>query len=1008
MADITHIFGGPFEPEVENALKASAEEQLKSAMIASGITPPQFIQFDGEMHRFKSGTKGGNGRETDKAGWYVAFAGPRPAGVFGCWRSDINQSWRADTGRNLTDYEERVFQERIKNAQINRDTAIKNRYENASKSCSKFWEQAQEASDNHEYLMRKGIKANGAKVTKNGQLILPLYASDGTLSTLQFIHADGTKRFFGGGKTKGAYWMIGEQSEEEKGVIYIAEGFATAATIFEETNRPCVAAYSASNLERVTKALREKNGDAQELVIVADNDRQGIGKKYADRAAKAHGAKIIMPPVEGDANDYKQAGRDLAALLVPPKAHGWMMPVADFCAQPAPTHWMLKKWLPKNGLVMIHGPSGGGKAQPLSEPVLTPNGWAEMGNIKAGDYVIGSMGLPIMVQSVHPQGRKTVWEVEFSNGEVVRCCKDHLWTVKKSNDSRTVTLTTEHLQQKPHKTHWKIPLTAPISFAVNGNPLPIDPYVLGCLIGDGGLTAYVGFSTQDEFIANEISKRLPSSHVIRRKHGCDYQIISERGQPNHVWTALRLLALAGKKSDQKFVPDEYMTASPLARLELLQGLMDTDGYVSASNGTTADFSNSSLKLVQQVRELVMSLGGIANAIRTKQTAGLDCHTVTFKMQEGCVPFLLPRKAERCAFGGHNLNLRVIDVRETNQSEEMQCIKVLSGDHLYVTRGYVLTHNTFVTLDWCLSVAANLNQRMGQKVRGGTIVYLAGEGHHGLKGRIVAWLQHNNVDLNQLDMYLSESGCDLNTKQGYQMAINHIDNLPTLPAIIVVDTLHGFLAGDENSAQDAKTMIDACKALINQFGCAVVLVHHTGVNQEAQHRARGSSAWRGALDIEISIVPNETNNCIEIIQRKNKDAELQPPLYCRLEPIAIDGWFDEDGEQLTSAIVIEETAPIDTAKDDEKIAKNMKIIELAWQHHGKKFIDEKPYLSQDDLLGTLTMQGINERLAVSMIQSDSDDSIIGCLLSSQTISQTGEGWTVESAEYASCFALTLDK
>ncbi len=70
------------------------------------------------------------------------------------------------------------------------------------------------------------------------------------------------------------------------------------------------------------------------------------------------------------------------------------------------------------------------------------------------------------------------------------------------------------------------------------------------------------------------------------------------------------------------------------------------------------------------------------------------------------------------------------------------------------------------------------------------------------------------------------------------------------------------------------MLDACGALISEFGCSVILVHHTGVNSETQHRARGSSAWRGALDIEVSIVPtSENGDPMEIIQRKSKDAEL---------------------------------------------------------------------------------------------------------------------------------------
>jgi RecA-family ATPase len=112
-------------------------------------------------------------------------------------------------------------------------------------------------------------------------------------------------------------------------------------------------------------------------------------------------------------------------------------------------------------------------------------------------------------------------------------------------------------------------------------------------------------------------------------------------------------------------------------------------------------------------------------------------------------------------------------------------------------------------------------------------------------------------------------------------VEAIRALPEVPKVIVVDTLHRFLSGDENSAQDAKTMIDACAALMREFGCSIILVHHTGVSDEAQHRARGSSAWKGALEIEISVVPAKGDSPIQIVQRKSKDAEEAKPVYAVL-------------------------------------------------------------------------------------------------------------------------------
>jgi putative DNA primase/helicase len=90
----------------------------------------------------------------------------------------------------------------------------------------------------------------------------------------------------------------------------------------------------------------------------------------------------------------------------------------------------------------------------------------------------------------------------------------------------------------------------------------------------------------------------------------------------------------------------------------------------------------------------------------------------------------------------------------------------------------------------------------------------------------------------------------------------------------------------------------------EFDCSVILVHHTGVSEEAQHRARGSSAWRGALDIEISIVPGKKDQPLQIVQRKSKDAELAETIYVDLQQVAIPGWLDEDGQPVTSAVVVQ--------------------------------------------------------------------------------------------------------
>jgi KaiC/GvpD/RAD55 family RecA-like ATPase len=261
--------------------------------------------------------------------------------------------------------------------------------------------------------------------------------------------------------------------------------------------------------------------------------------------------------------------------------------------------------------------------------------------------------------------------------------------------------------------------------------------------------------------------------------------------------------------------------------------------------------------------------------------------------------------------------------------------------------------TFVTLDWMLHIASGKATWFGHKVRPGNMVYLAGEGHHGLRSRIAAWKHKNNVS--NLNMWVSKSGVDLNTAEGYLKVVEAIRALKIKPDVITVDTLHRFMAGDENSAQDAKTMLDACAALMQEFGCTVILVHHTGVSEEAQHRARGSSAWRGALDIEISVIPAKGDKSIEIVQRKSKDAEMAAPVYVDLESVAIPGWFDEDGEAVTSAVVVKGEVPESKQKDKSL---GFGDFEKAWWSSGAEERGGAPYLTKSVLRDYAVANGIS--------------------------------------------------
>ena len=666
MTDLSKVLGGPWAPPPEK-LVAPPEAQLIEAMRAAGLQPPDEILMDGKIHRFRSGTKGEPGHG-DKPGWYLVFGDGIPAGRFGCWRAGMEITWRADVGRKLTEFEEMSHARRISESKVLREAAQERQHQVASETVEKIWLSGGAAHPDHPYLKRKGIQTHGVRITGDGRLMAPLYDADGTLSTLQYIDEQGGKLYHPGGQTGGKFWQIGTM--DEPGTLFVAEGFATAATIHETSDRPVVVAYSASNLVPVTGTLREMYGSTQDIVIVADHDASGVGQRYAEQASAKYGARMVMPSILGDANDYAQAGHNLAGLLMPIK-DDWLIPADDFCAQPSPISWLVKRWIQSHALVMVHGPSGCGK-------------------------------------------------------------------------------------------------------------------------------------------------------------------------------------------------------------------------------------------------------------------------------------------------------------------------------------------TFVVLDWCLRMASGIEEWAGHKVLPSSVVYLAGEGHHGLRGRVAAWKHHNQAG--NLSMWLSKDGCDLNTPTGYLKVIEQIRILKNKPSLIVVDTLHRFLSGDDSNSEDTKTMLDACGVLIREFDCSVILIHHTGVSEEAQHRGRGSSAWRGALDIEISIIPGKDNQPIQIVQRKSKDAELAETIYVELQKVAIPGWMDEDNQQVTSAVIVQAQAPT-SAKKDSKIENHRKTFENAWWSSGAEERNGLPYLSRSAMMDYCIQKlAVSEASAKQYIKPSVPGKPIADLLMSQIIEVFEHGWIVIDDAQASAMLI----
>ncbi len=287
--------------------------QFRTAMLDAGLTPPDVIEADGQLHRFRvEGDKAGS-----KNAYYVLHLDGRAAGMFGNWKTGLRSTWAAD-GKRMSDTEREAFAMLIEAARVKSQAERRAEHEARAIEARAEWDAAAPADPAHSYLTRKGVKPHNLR-QRGGLLIVPLFDAFGLLWNVQRIQADGGKRFKPG-RAAGLFSPIGDFNEPR--TILICEGWATGATLHEEAGHPGLCAMNAGNLLPVATAARSAWADA-ELVICADNDRQTQGNPgvtYATAAAKATGAKLIVPEFpEGVAgSDFN----DLAAIRRKGARHG--------------------------------------------------------------------------------------------------------------------------------------------------------------------------------------------------------------------------------------------------------------------------------------------------------------------------------------------------------------------------------------------------------------------------------------------------------------------------------------------------------------------------------------------------------------------------------------------------------------------------------------------------------------------------------------------------------------
>lgn len=378
---------------------------------------------------------------------------------------------------------------------------------------------------------------------------------------------------------------------------------------------------------------------------------------------------------------------------------------------------------PLHQLGIVANP-GFGKGLPVSTKIPTPNGFKLMGDLQVGDEVFAEDGSITKVTDIFEQGIEDVYKITFSDGRVSYCDENHLWKVyvrgmngtlvpkvirlKEILPTYKIPRHTNNPNQDPYKYIYYVRKNDPVEYYPRS--LPVDPWVLGCFIGNGCCSEQaLAISCPNDEIPNRIAEKYG---FIAKKNPCNDTYYFSYGENKpRVLTAdffKDIPEVCCKKSYEKSIPDAYMYSSISDRIHLLQGLMDTDGSITYDdNGFHVMYSSTSSKLCNQIQYILWSLG-FSSTIHVDKRS--DKYTTGFCAN---VMFNVPNESKNIFFSvSHKLPLamdaahapqqdryRMITIKDIqlDHQEECRCIKVSHPSHMFLTENFIPTHNTFTSI-----------------------------------------------------------------------------------------------------------------------------------------------------------------------------------------------------------------------------------------------------------------------------------------------------------------------
>jgi phage terminase large subunit len=407
--------------------------------------------------------------------------------------------------------------------------------------------------------------------------------------------------------------------------------------------------------------------------------------------------------------------------------------------------------------ILLSGAAGTGKAQPLDAVVQTPSGPRRMGDITVGDLVLGADGTPVKVMDIPFWGTAPVWRLTLTGGVAVECSDGHLWQTNAGVKSVADMLSAGLRDRRGRRRYW-IPQPGPAEYVER--PVPVPPYTLGVLLGDGHLRpGEVSFTTADQQIEDRVASEVAPRYklVTSEKRGnaaWNARIVSSDGRKPRRPSRAKLGYVSrtmsgkwmarvreeGKRADQAIYIGSFnspgqaqavIDARPLIADagDSIHGDLDALGLRNARSHTKSvpevykvnsvrirlavlqglmdtdgyagktevSFCSVSQRLAEDVRWLAESLGGVATITTKQPKGGQLAYQVWLRMPDPAEVFFLDRKRERAGVRKSPVR-RYIESAEPVGERQCQCITVSANDGLYLTEQFVVTHNSRACLE----------------------------------------------------------------------------------------------------------------------------------------------------------------------------------------------------------------------------------------------------------------------------------------------------------------------